>query len=450
MKAGNVTGRHPQTTLHIGDCRDVLATMDADSVDAIVTDPPAGIHFMGRDWDSNKGGRDEWVSWLAGVMREALRVAKPGAHALVWSLPRTSGWTHRALEDAGWEVRDAITHITGQGFPKSLDIGKALDKMAGADREVIGTWKPGGTARIKSTIGARTSAAHTGYDDSEIRKELPVTAPATDLARQWDGWGTALKPSAEIWYLARKPFAGTVAANVATYGTGGLNIDACRIDVSANDAEAMDRCNTPGSGRFKAVRSSPQAMGRTHASAPLDTTLGRWPANLIIGCCGNDPHDEGCAVRLLDEQSGERGNNYRPNRITGQQTRHGTKFFDGIDQLGTTFSGSGGASRFFKQVTPDTEASRMFYAPKASRAERGEGNTHPCVKNLSLMRYLCRLITPPDGLILDMFCGSGTTGVAAVIEGFRFVGIEQDETYAEIAERRIAHATPPLFRTAAD
>jgi site-specific DNA-methyltransferase (adenine-specific) len=396
-------GNVPMTIL-VGDCRDVMATMDADSVDAVVTDPPAGIAFMAKSWDSDKGGRDAWVTWLTGVMREAFRVAKPGAHAVVWALPRTSGWTHRAIEDAGWEIRDCITHHFGSGFPKSLNVG--------------------------------------------------------------DGRGTALKPATEFWYLARKPLIGTVAANVERYGTGAINVDACRIGTDVVEQGRKGRLNqNPEQWRFKGQDASSVA-------------LGRWPANIVLSHspdCRDGVCVESCPVALLDAQSGETKSTARTGKRTGKSSgTYGA--FAGQDEVAMGHTDQGGASRFFLNTSwqpGELDEARFFYAAKASRRERNAGlagmpettvnlsggriintskssndatrqihpraNHHPTVKPVALMRWLVRLVTPPNGLVLDPFTGSGTTGCAASLEGFRFIGIEQSDEYADIARRRIAH-----------
>lgn len=192
------------------------------SVDSMVTDPPAGIGFMGKAWDGDRGGRDDWVGSMANTFRECLRVLKPGAHALVWALPRTSHWTATALEDAGFEIRDIITHHFGSGFPKSLDVGKAIDRAAGVEREVIGMRPrfPDGTRGARPRPEKFTNRYARGMAD--LGGLVEVTAPATDAAKQWQGWGTALKPASEHWILARAPLAeSTIASNVLKFGTGG-------------------------------------------------------------------------------------------------------------------------------------------------------------------------------------------------------------------------------------
>lgn len=343
------------------------------SVDAIVTDPPAGIAFMGKGWDSDKGGRDQWTAWLAGVMRECLRVLKPGGHALVWALPRTSHWTATAVEDAGFEIRDVVMHLFGTGFPKSLDVSKAIDKASGAEREIVGAGRWAGREGDPSST-----------EEWRLRNERPrnETAPATDAARQWAGWGTALKPAAEHWILARKPLDGTVAANVLKHGTGALNIDGCRI--------------------------------------AYQQPTGRWPANVTL--------DEAAAA-VLDEQSGT---------LTSGSGKKNTRRVHG-STYGKPFAPNDVVS-----VGDTGGASRFFYVAKGSRAEKTHGGTvdnkHPTVKSIALMRWLVRLITPPGGLVLDPFAGSGTTGVAALAEGMRFMGMESDEQYAGVANARMAVA----------
>lgn len=479
-------------TVIVGDCLDVLRTLPDASVDAVITDPPAGISFMGKVWDSDKGGRDQWIAWLSSVLAEALRVAKPGAHAVVWALPRTSGWTHRALEDAGWEVRDCVCHLFGQGFPKSHNISKALDRAAGVEREVVGmTVHPDGGPR---SLVQRATGVHAGGQRLN-GVGLPITAPATDLAKQWDGWGTALKPGAEFWYLARKPLAkgAGVAANVAAHGTGALNIDATRIAASSDDSNTRDSsthrnrcgCGSGYGGGYRPVQKvNPQDVG------------GRWPSNVVLGHdpdCAEGGCAPSCPVRLLDEQAGDRGKSGDPRKSNGARSQHvgygRDRPWRHRDQRIESFQGygdTGGASRFFTVVPGERGGDdvRFRYQSKASRAERNAGldgmpeieqgqrygsvqdarphtadgyeyprramqNSHPTVKPVALMQWLCRLVTPPGGTILDPFCGSGSTGVAARREGFGFVGIEQDEAYAAIATVRIEGDAPLWSRQAA-
>jgi DNA modification methylase len=401
MSDENTPSKPTQRVIH-ADCLDALRAMDADSVDAIVTDPPAGIAFMGKDWDRDKGGRTEWVAWMTEIARECLRVIKPGGHALVWAIPRTSHWTGWAWEDAGWQPRDKVVHLYGSGFPKSLDVSKAIDAAAGAERER--GLQIGRSGKARSAMSGDFAGA---YYASE---------PATPEAAAWSGWGTALKPAAEDWWLMRKPLDGTIAANVLKHGTGALNIDGCRIG-TAGGTRRDGKANSPNDAGWKNMRG--------HGIAALDA--GRWPANLAL--------DEE-AADLLDAQTGEVGNGWKRNY--GEENYKGRQYDGGVFggggyKGGSTYVDSGGASRF-------------FYTAKASRRERGEGNTHPTVKPLSLMRWLCRLVCPPGGTLLDPFCGSGTTLLAAKAEGFSAIGIEREAEYVEIIQRRLEEATPEWLR----
>lgn len=360
--------------LRHGDCREVMAGMEAESVDNIVTDTPYGLSLMGKKWDHNVPGVEFW--------REALRVAKPGAYLLAFGGTRTFHRLMVAIEDGGWEIQDTIMWVYGTGHPAgSLNISKAIDKAAGATREVVST---------RSSFRAKANALRDpgGFQD---RSDGSVTLPATDAARKWDGWGTRLKPAWEPIVVARKPVAGTIVSNVLRYGTGGINVNGCRIETDDNlnggtysNAGGRSRKNMhPGDERGEV---SAGAYARK-AEGEFVQPDGRWPANLV---------------------------------------------HDGSDDVTVLFPGEG-----------PTSASRFFYCAKASQADRNEGlpegtiNNHPTVKPTALMRYLCRLVTPPGGLVLDPFCGSGSTGRAAVLEGFRFIGIEKDAEYVEIARARI-------------
>jgi hypothetical protein len=257
------------TVLLLGDCLEKMKDIPDNSIDSLVTDPPAGISFMNQEWDNDKGGRDAWIKWLSEVMKECLRVLKPGAHGLVWSIPRTSHWTATALEDAGFEVRDCITHLYGQGFPKSLDISKAIDKEAGVEREIIGK---------KSTY--REPQSPNGWDCTN-RAEFE-TAPTTDAAKQWAGYGTGLKPSAEFWWLIRKKLSEeTIAKNVLYWGTGGLNIDGSRIGY-VNNADMLSA--TPqGKVTSRPTGSVYFAKGvQERHEIERPSLKGRFPANLIL------------------------------------------------------------------------------------------------------------------------------------------------------------------------
>jgi site-specific DNA-methyltransferase (adenine-specific) len=385
--------------MHHGDCREVMASMDADSVDAIVSDPPYGLAFMGKGWDHAVPGVEFWA--------EALRVAKPGAHLVAFGGTRTFHRLACAIEDAGWEVRDTLSWLYGSGFPKSHDVSKAMDKAAGAEREVVSEWRTGRSG----TLGGK--AAFGGISGEDVRT---ITAPATNLARQWSGWGTALKPAWEPIILARKPLAGTVAANVALHGTGALNVDGCRVEYASDGdkaaalaGDAFKRKDTSDAGWSRPWMNDQEKVAAVNARAKERAQSGRWPANVVL--------DEDAAAQVgepsrfffvakASRREREAGLEGVPERVSGGMS--GTAD-------GTLLTGSGNV--------------------RNNRA----ANHHPTVKPIALMRWLCRLVTPPGGVVLDPFTGSGTTGCAAVLEGFGFVGIEQDAEYVAIAEARIAH-----------
>lgn len=436
----------------------------------------------------------------------------------MWALPRTSHWTATAIEDAGFEIRDVITHLFGSGFPKSMDISRAIDKMQGAEREVIGKYKhPDGGDRVAK---ANNSGNCYGRDGRDWEKD--ITAPATTEAQRYSGYGTALKPANEHWILARKPISEkSIAENVLRWnGCGALNIAATRVGVSVEDAQAMERANTPGSQRFNPYRAQPGGFGRKNPMEPYNTTQGRFPSNLLLshsvwcipigtkrvrangrpncdgkvyppkrdvyGQYGDDTYQahytdpdgmetieayechESCPIAELDRQSGVRKSGakhpYPDKRY--QTNTYGLGRTSGIQ---TYEPNEGGASRYFSQFSPDVPVPYR-YVSKASRTERNTGceglpektrdvystfigtpehspktnppaqNSHPCVKPLALCQWLIRLVTPPGGIVLDCFAGSGSTLVAAIHEGVHFIGIEQDEAYCAIAESRIAYA----------
>lgn len=398
------------TLLH-GDCLDAMRSLPDASVDAVVTDPPYGLGLMGKAWDVLPPGL-EWAE-------ACLRVLKPGGYILAFGGTRTWHRLAVAIEDAGFELRDSIAWLYGSGFPKSRDVSKAIDKAAGADRAVVAerTYADGAPGRSRS-----------GTDLGVLNDDgwLPTprrfdTAPATDAAREWQGWGTALKPAFEPIVVARKPLVGTVAANVLQHGTGALNIDACRIATSPEDATAMARCNTPGSGRFQPERDerAGHAFGRSSPSAPLDTTQGRWPANVVL----DESQAEG-----LDRQTGVTTS--RVGKPRGADAGEGW----GMTATGSEYADAGGASRFFPTFRYEAKA------PTIERPRNGEV-IHPTVKPLDLMRWLVRLVTPRGGVVLDPFLGSGTTAEACVLEHLRCIGIEREADYLPLT---IARLSKPL------
>lgn len=397
--------------IYHGCCLSVLAGVPSNEFDAIVTDPPAGISFMGKAWDGSRGGRDRWVEWMCSVATECLRVCKPGAHAVVWSLPRTSHWTGMAWENAGWEVRDKVYHAFGSGFPKSLDVSKAIDKEAGEVRESVPIGNP-----VKRMIPGADQHKTGSWIKDNGRTYQPVREiPSTSMAKQWEGWGTNLKPAVEEWWLLRKPLdCDTVAANVLKWGTGALNIDASRVPFEAGGSVASNpslRDSVSGGNGGHIFSSEPE---RRYYEA---NASGRFPANLV--------HDGSeCVVSLF------------PHTASGKQCEHGhVRNADKTRNAYGDFTGQ----RVEGDVLYGDEgsAARFFYCAKASRADRGDGNTHPTVKPQSLMRYLVRMVTPPGGVVLDPFLGSGTTALAARELGFRCVGIEECDEYVTIAESRL-------------
>jgi site-specific DNA-methyltransferase (adenine-specific) len=377
----------------LGDCLDVMPRLPDACVDAIVTDPPYGLAFMGRAWDHGVPGVPFWA--------EALRVAKPGAHLAAFGGTRTFHRLACAIEDAGWEIRDCFSWLYGSGFPKSADVSRVIDKAAGAERSVvIGTRGLNSWSKDAATGPAINDGLRQNFD-----RVNTLLAPATDAAKRWQGWGTALKPAWEPIILARKPLVGTVASNVLTHGTGALNIDGCRIGTGEDKTSG-------GCAGVSALHEG----GITHRT-PVDFSKGRWPANVAL--------DEEAAA-MLDAQtgtltSGVPGKRRKPHQTTSMA---GTVGMLDRDEVG--YADSGGASRF-------------FYTAKASRSERGEGNTHPTVKPVALMRWLCRLVCPPAGSILDPFAGSGTTLLAAHLEGFDYLGVEREAEYVEIIRQRLAN-----------
>jgi site-specific DNA-methyltransferase (adenine-specific) len=383
-----------------------MALLPDSSIDAIVTDPPYGLGFMGKAWDDLPPG----LPWA----QECLRVLKPGGHLLAFGGTRTWHRLACAVEDAGFEMRDSIAWLYGSGFPKSLDVSKAIDKAAGAEREIVGLKTYGEGQTFTGSAKGGRSAGHMGTPVE--RGPSLETAPATEAAQQWQGWGTALKPAFEPVVVARKPLVGTVAANVQQWGTGALNIDGCRIGMSDADRERLTDWHARYGGR-KYADGSTYAKGMGDIQPPNPS--GRWPANVVL--------DESSAAEL-DEQSG-----YSKSPPVGSVANKAPRLGQvakGDEQARISPNGhgdSGGASRF-------------MYVAKAPKSERPvvDGTAHPTVKPLALMRWLVRLVTPPGGLVLDPFAGSGTTVEAALLEGFDVVGVEREADYLPLINARIS------------
>ena len=372
-------------TVHIGNNLDILPTLPDNSVDSIVTDPPYELGFMGKKWDSSG------IAYSVELWRECLRVLKPGGHLLSFGGTRTWHRVAVAIEDAGFEVRDSIAWMYGSGFPKSLDVSKAIDKAAGAEREKE-------TKQGKIFTGSNNNIAGVTGD-----YEIDSSKPATPEAKQWEGWGTALKPAFEPIVVARKPLIGTVAENVLTHGTGALNIDGSRIGRKEGD-------NSSAGNRTATFGTQETQSGGDGSGGWEQNEGGRWPANVIL--------DE-YSAELLDEQS-DASRFFYVAKASKRDRNEGLEELP--DNLGGSLSG-GNDTR--KGDNPQLKPTKNF---------------HPTVKPTNLMRYLIKLVTPPGGTVLDPFTGSGSTGKAAILEGFRFIGCELTEDYIPIIEGRLKHA----------
>ncbi len=427
--------------LRHGDCLDVLASMPDASVDSVVTDPPYLIGFMGKGWDAADG-----IAGQPEVWAECLRVLKPGGHLLAFGGTRTYHRMACAIEDAGFEIRDSLHWVYGSGFPKSLDVSKSIDKAAGAERP---REEPQRRAR------ASTAIAESGFGADGWAPQ--VKEAATPEAAAWSGWGTALKPAHEPIVVARKPLVGTVAGNVLAHGTGALNIDGCRVGSDGGTTKG-----NPPKGKSNGVYGD----GLNGACDIVPLNAGRWPANLVFTHAADcaEACADGCPVAELDGQSG-----VSKSGAAGKKGSSG--FADGYDgDYSVPYGDTGGASRFFTvtEWDPIADVAPFRYVAKPSKRERNAGldglpekerglpyqgmqnmdggrdrlrqNHHPTVKPVALMRWLVRLVTPPGGTVLDPFAGSGTTLVAATLEGFDAIGIEMTDDYLPIINGRVAWA----------
>ncbi len=482
------------------DSADFLPTMPDNSVDSVVCDPPYALTdkggkrgFMGKTWDVPDVAFDP-VFW-----REVARVLRPGGHVVAFGGDRTYHRLACAIEDSGMSIRGMLCWHFASGFPKNHSVSKAIDRMAGAEREVVGSkiGLPGYSLNPNKGHGVAMS----GNVDGSLRNaqaECAITAPATPAAQQWDGWGTALRPSVEPICLARKPLAmGTVAAQVLATGTGAINIDACRVSGVGNLTFERD-----AGGRSRELYRTGTVVG-----AAIPSSTGRWPANVLFchapGCrpvgtrtvrgdkraadakrmkgtrgsgfadVGADSGDaspngalhgdeqvqawacvDGCPVAELGRQSGVSNT---PRTVTrGAGGQHGAYSPIGAQKDVPSYGDEGTASRFFPTFAYEADDFVPFlYTTKASKADRSDGldgdrNTHVTVKPLSICHWLIKLVTQPGGVVLDPFAGSGSTGLAATRHGFRFIGIERDEGHAQLARKRIGGAWGPLFREADD
>ncbi len=379
------------TIIH-GDAREVLPLLS--NVTAIVTDPPYGLGFMGKSWDAT----------IPAIWAPLLAACLPGSPLLAFGGTRTYHRLVCAIEDAGWEIRDCLAWVYGSGFPKSLDISKAIDKAAGVEREVVG----------------RRSQPDIRGDSYQNRQrhgkggnvEILDTSPTTEAAKLWNGWGTALKPAHEPIVLAMKPLDGTFAQNAERHGVAGLNVDGCRISLNGDY-----KCGANG-------RPSQTGLGDNYdpEKANQHSALGRWPANLI-----HDGSEE--VLEVFPEQTG----GGTPTKRFADKTRNAYGNFEG-HECPPGIPGSSGC------------ASRFFYCAKAGKAERGKSNNHSTVKPLDLMSYLCKLVSMPGykGTLLDPFAGSGSTLLAGTRWFERVIGIERSEKYCKIAAERLRQEVLPF------
>jgi site-specific DNA-methyltransferase (adenine-specific) len=442
------------STIYNGDCLEVMDTIDKCSVDSVVTDPPYHLTsivkrfgkegsapaqfgtdgaftrtskgFMGKEWD----GGD--IAFQANTWRKCYELLKPGGHLIAFSGSRTYHRMAVAIEDAGFEIRDQCIWLYGSGFPKSHNIGREIDKKQGNDREVVGEVRAG-----KNALGQDS-----GWNKHNNRTQIEITKGNSD----WEGWGTALKPAHEPMVLARKPLSEkSVADNVMKYGTGAINIDGCRIEGQSEDTERKKVVRKARStdGVWTDDNSGMKSEGSEYADAD---PRGRWPSNIM--------HDGSEQVQSIFPETSS-------TEVSRERTHKGIWSAGELaesEQLMPAYGDQGNASRY-------------FYCAKTSKEERNFGlhgfknqvavgmsgrsdgslgsitmnkNVHPTVKPVELMRYLVRLVTPKGGLVLDPFMGSGSTGMGAREEDFRFVGIEKEEEYYEIAKARIKNVKPQL------
>ena len=481
-----------------GDCLEQMKTLEDNSVDSIVSDPPYGISFMCKKWDYNVPSVEVW--------KEAMRVLKPGGHALIACGTRTQHRMVVNIEDAGFEIRDVVSWIYGSGFPKSQNIGKAIDKAAGAKREVLDSYEREG--RSSGILGKK------------VKITRNITAPSTEAAKQWDGWGTALKPACEFFTLCRKPLSEkTVAANVLKWGTGGINIDGCRVGTEMIETgrggrksgstfnASIGEQTEPVQGRFPANLihdgsqevldgfpetgdKSPSRFFYCAKASKKDRNEGLDSMKLVVvslqSCEKNTINQEKLATLLVDmetshlKDTGEFGTSLK-NAKEWNTSLFGSRFTEEFQKecrsttsteinstiesrilnalqhsitsdctlvanSGTESGGSHAASADQCNTLTFTISEKMVSALGVRSAasetqlkisvEDGR-NVHSTVKPTALMAYLCKLITPQGGIVLDPYMGSGSTGKAAVREGFSFVGIELDEDYYEIAKARV-------------
>lgn len=449
-------------TVHHGDCIEVMRGLPAESVDSIVTDPPYGIRFMGQAWDGadiarrTQRGRDSgaqapagargphggyrsasveagrysrsqqdahaFQEWCAEWAAECLRLLKPGGHLLAFGGARTWHRLTSGIEDAGFEVRDSIAWLYGSGFPKSVDVARAIDARLGDldARPVHGEKTVPDATLVRPAFAG---GAYSGCEGATPNRKVPVSSAASAASAAWEGWGTALKPAFEPCVVARKPLCGAVADNVLDHGVGGIHVDACRIHSAGSEGRDY-KVRRLKSGSELARTGGPwhsEEGGETYVGRTKD---GRWPTNVVL--------DEEAAL-ALDAGAPESVSRQGKPR---QAAQSGEGW--GMRATGAEYSDSGGPSRFFPVFR---------YEAKAAADERPsvDGVSHPTVKPLALMRWLVRLVTPYGGVVLEPFAGSGTTLEAAVAEGMRAIGIEREESYLPLIADRLGRPVTPAL-----
>jgi len=392
-----------------GDCLEEMEAMEDNSVDSIVTDPPYGINFMSKKWDYDVPEVEVW--------KEAMRVLKPGGHALISCGTKTQHRMAVNIEDAGFEIRDIVSWIYGSGFPKSHDVGKAVDKIEGNEREVVSKGVPTGSA------------------GDVMRKGMKKDYNITKGSSPYEGWGTALKPAQEFWTLARKPLSEkTIAANVLKHGTGGINIDGCRVGTEERE--------NPQAGFVRRGRTDEEVFGGVDKHKPEGTlpVTGRFPANLI-----HDGSEE--AIEGMQVKGDDKSRYFYTAKASKSERNKGLDGFETTEKFTAgNYSQSPTCKTCDKTLNGTNDHSKcsgeVYYKEMDSKMTK---NNHPTVKPIALMKYLCRLITPKGGTVLDPFMGSGTTGIACKHEGFDFIGIEKNEEYCEIAKARIDAAIDAAY-----
>jgi len=397
-----------------GDCLEELQNLEDNSVEAIVTDPPYGYSFMGKKWDYEVPGVDIW--------KECLRVLKPGGHILAFAGTRTQHRMAVNIEDAGFEIRDMIAWVYGSGFPKNHNIGKAVDKVQGNEREFIGY----GKLNPKDKKTYKPKASNESFNLNKGMEQMKQTKGSSE----WEGWGTALKPALEPITLARKPFKDTVANNVLKYGTGGINIDECRINYESEDDinRARGRSGNYGNMGKESGNKFNIEFGTALYKSEINKN-GRFPANFIHD--GSDEVEAG----FPETKTNSIGSALQKGKIEKKNKKT------------NTYSGGWDLHVYENDYADSGSASRFFYCAKATKKERGASNNHPTVKPIKLIEYLVKLISKEGQTILDPFAGSGTTGIACKNLNRDYILIERDEEYHNIIKERLNNhiAEPELF-----